>query len=95
MKYFEWDKGKNELLKRTRGIGFEDVIEAVNSGNLLETVDHPNKKKYPNQRMFIVNIKDYAYLVPFIEDEEKQFLKTIFPSRKAAKKYLSKKGKDK
>jgi len=93
VKYFEWNEEKNEILKKTRGISFEDVINALNSGNLLESTDHSNKNKYPNQKMFTVKIKEYAYLVPYIEDEDKRFLKTIFPSRKATKKYLSKKEK--
>ena len=53
-------------------------------------VEHPNKQKYPNQRIFIVEVRDYAYIVPFVEDEEKYFLKTIYPSREATKKYLNK-----
>ncbi len=56
--------------------------------SLLDTIEHPNKKKYQNQRIFIVEINDYAYLVPFVEDERIIFLKTIIPSRKMTKKYL-------
>ncbi len=69
-------------------ISFEEVIEAINEGRLLAKVKHSNQNKYPNQWMFVVNIQDYVYLVPFVEDEEKIFLKTIFPSRKATTKYL-------
>ncbi|MBI2326957.1 toxin [Candidatus Curtissbacteria bacterium] len=88
MKYFDWDERKNLKLKIERGIGFDDVQVAIEEGKLLDTTGHPNKKKYPNQKMFVVEIGNYAYLVPFVEDEEKIFLKTIFPSRKATKKYL-------
>ena len=89
MKYFDWDEEKNTRLRSERKIGFEDVQQAIEGGKLLDTVDHPNKIKYPNQKMFVVEINNYIYLVPFVEDEEKVFLKTIFPSRKATKKYLT------
>ena len=88
MKIYEWDKEKNERLKVERGVSFEDVLIIIHENELLGTVNHPNKKKYPNQKMFIVEINHYVYLVPFVEDEEKVFLKTIIPSRKATKKYL-------
>lgn len=88
MKYIEWNAEKNELFKIERNVSFEDVIEAIFSDNLLDDIKHPNRGKYANQRMFIVNINDYVYLVPYLEDSEKIFLKSIFPSRKATKKYL-------
>lgn len=88
MKYFDWDKKKNEELKKKRNISFEDVLIAIDKKNILEVTSHPNKKKYPNQKMFILKINNYVYLVPFVENEEKVFLKTIIPSRKATKKYL-------
>ncbi len=90
MQYFDWDKGKNELLKKERDIGFEDVINAIDNGRLIVTLDHPNQKLYSNQKMYIININDYVYVVPFVEDEEKRFLKTIFPSRKMTEKYIIK-----
>lgn len=88
MKYFDWDEGKSLKLRIERGIGFEEIQVAIEEGKLLDTTDHPNKRKYPNQKIFVVEIDNYVYLVPFVEDEEKVFLKTIFPSRKATKKYL-------
>lgn len=88
MKYFDWDKEKNTLLKELREVSFEDVQTAFEEGRVLDELEHPNKQRYPNQRIFIVEIDDYAYYVPYAEDEEKIFLKTIFPSRKATKKYL-------
>lgn len=88
MKYFDWDEEKNALLKTERDIGFEDVVSAIDEGNLLEVLSHHNPKKYPNQKIYVVKIEDYVYLVPFVEDEEKRFLKTIYPSRKMTKKYL-------
>lgn len=88
MSLYAWDQGKSLKLIKERGISFEEVILAIQDGRLLETVDHPNPSKYQNQKIFVVLIRGDAYLVPFIEDGEKIFLKTIFPSRKARKKYL-------
>ena len=92
MKYFDWNKDKNKLLKIEREISSEEVYIAIESGGLLEIIKHPNPRKYLNQKIFVVNINNYVYLVPFVEDEEKVFLKTIIPSRKATKKYLLKGG---
>ncbi|WP_421716251.1 toxin [Arcobacter arenosus] len=80
---------KNEILKKDRDISFEDVILSIENGNLLDDIEHPNKEKYPNQNIFIilVKIKDYVYLVPYVEDEDSIFLKTIIPSRQMNKKY--------
>jgi uncharacterized DUF497 family protein len=92
VKYYDWNKEKNRLLKTERDISFEEVYISIESGELLDIVEHPNQKKYPNQKMFVLNINNYVYLVPFVEDEEKVFLKTIIPSRKATKKYIVKGG---
>lgn len=88
MKYFDWDIKKNEKLRETRNISFEQIVFAIANDKLLDTLEHPNSEKYPNQKLFVVEISDYAYVVPFIEDEEKYFLKTIYPSREATKRYL-------
>lgn len=88
MKYFDWDKEKNEKLKKDRGISFEEIIIAINEGRLITIIENPKKKKYHNQKIFIINVNNYAFLVPFVEDEEKIFLKTIIPSRKATKKHI-------
>lgn len=88
MKYFDWSRDKNELLKSERGVSFEEVVDAITESRVLGKEDYSNKKKYPNQKVYILEIGGYAYLVPFVEDEEKIFLKTIIPSRKATKKYL-------
>ena len=91
MKYFDWDEEKNALLKKERDISFEDVKLAIEEKRVLALTKHPNQKQYPHQQMWIVEIDNYAYLVPFVEDDEKVFLKTIIPSRKATKKYLYRK----
>ena len=88
MKYFDWNDEKNEILKKTRGVSFELVQLAIASGDLIARLKHPNPEKYPNQKVFLVKIEDYIYSVPYIEDAEKIFLKTIIPNSKATKKYL-------
>jgi len=88
MKQINWDAEKNQLLMSERGISFEDVLFALQSGRLLDDLVHPNKDKYPNQRMLVVNIDDYAWLVPYVETEADIFLKSAIPSRKATKQYL-------
>lgn len=89
MKYFDWNEIKNTYLKRERGIGFEDILAAIEEGKILADIDHPLKALYPNQKVFIIEFNGYAYVVPYIEDDTKIFLKTIYPSRKMTKKFLS------
>lgn len=93
MKYFDWNLEKNDKLQNERGISFEDILIAIENGHLLAVIEHPAQTKYLNQKIFIVSIDGYAYIVPFIEDEEEFFLKTIIPSRKMTKKYIIKKEK--
>ncbi len=88
MKPFRWSPEKNELLKTARGMSFENVVVAVESGGLLDIVDHPNKAKYPNQRVLVIAVGNYAYLVPFVEEEDHYFLKTAIPSRRATRAHL-------
>jgi len=88
MKYYDWNDDKNEVLKKSRGVSFEQVVLAIVSGDLVDRVKHPNAEKYPNQRVFLVKIEDYIYSVPYVEDDEKIFLKTIIPNSKATKRYL-------
>lgn len=88
MKYFDWNEEKNELLKKDRGISFELIISQIEMGNLLAIIEHPNIEKYKGQQIYVVEYENYAYLVPFVEEEERVFLKTIIPSRKATKKYI-------
>jgi len=88
MKHIAWNKDKNQNLKKNRKITFEIVAYLIETEQTLDIIKHPNENKYPNQRIFIVQYKNYAYLVPFVEDENEIFLKTIIPSRKATRKYL-------
>ena len=87
MKPIAWSHKKNKLLQVQRGVSFEDVVFHILSGDILETIDHPNQQRYPGQQVHVIAIEDYVYLVPFVESEEEVFLKTIIPSRKATKKY--------
>lgn len=94
MKYFSWNIEKNESLKRERGVSFEEVVFHIERGDVLDLLEHPNQERYPGQRMFVMNIDDYAYLVPFVESEGEVFLKTIIPSRKATRMYLRRRRRD-
>lgn len=88
MRFFDWDDEKNKELVRTRGISFGEIVFWMMQNGLLDILEHPNKAKYPDQKIFIVRAENYVYLVPFVEDEQTVFLKTIIPSRKMTKKYL-------
>ena len=88
MKYHSWNNDKNEKLKQERKIPFEDVLYYIENGRLLAIVSNPNQEKYAGQKIYIIEIDNYAYLVPFLETKNGIFLKTIIPSRKATKKYL-------
>lgn len=88
MKRFVWNLEKNEQLKATRGITFEEIVVYIYNQQVLAILEHPNKAKYPNQQLFILSINDYAWIVPFVESEEEIFLKTAMPSRKMTKLYL-------
>jgi uncharacterized DUF497 family protein len=85
---FRWDEQKNRWLKQQRGVGFEDVLIAIDQGNLLDLLEHPNDVKYPDQWLLVVKLGDYAYLVPYELDGEDLLLKTIIPSHKATQRYL-------
>lgn len=88
MKLYEWDNHKNNKLKKERGISFEDIVFYVSKDAVLDIIKHSDNKKYSGQKIFVIGIENYAYLVPFIETDNIIFLKTIIPSRKATKKYL-------
>ena len=89
MKPFRWNPQKNETVKAVRGISFEGIVVSIEAGGLLDVLAHPNPAKYPRQRVLVVVCDNYAYLVPFVEEEDYFFLKTIIPSRKATREYLN------
>jgi len=88
MKYFDWNDEKNEMLKKVRGVSFEQVELAIASGDLVDRIKHPNPAKYPDQKIFLVKIESYIFSVPYVEDNERIFLKTIISNSKVTKKYL-------
>ena len=90
MKY-NWNKEKNEILKETRYISFEEIVEYLEDGFIIKDEEHPLKEKYPNQRIYYININDYIYAVPYVpEGKDGVFLKTIYPSRRKTKELLNK-----
>ena len=88
MKVFRWENEKNELLKDSRGVCFEQVVVLMAREDILETIEHPNQDKYSGQKIATVRIEDYVYLVPYVQKSDEIFLITIIPSRKATNKYL-------
>lgn len=88
MKIYKWNVDKNQELILKRAVSFEEVIEAINNGDLLDIIQHYNQDRYSHQKILVVKIRDYVYLVPFVENKSEIFLKTIIPSRKMKKKYL-------
>ena len=94
LKYFTWDNAKNDKLRAGRGISFEEVVLHIERGDILDIVEHPNQQRYAGQRVIVVQIADYAYLVPCVEEEDCVVLKTIIPSRKATRKYLHAEGEN-
>jgi uncharacterized DUF497 family protein len=89
LKTFRWNEDKNKQLQQERSISFEEVISHIEQGGLLDILEHPNRDKYQNQQIYVVSINQYIYLVPFIDNGNELFLKTIFPSRKYTKLYLN------
>ncbi|VAW11866.1 hypothetical protein MNBD_BACTEROID05-716 [hydrothermal vent metagenome] len=94
MKKIEWNNDKNLFLKKERNISFEEVVVKIENDDVLDILKHPNSKKYPNQKIFIIFLNKYIYLVPFVEDNDKIFIKTIIPSSKYTKIYLNKQHED-
>jgi uncharacterized DUF497 family protein len=94
MKPFRWNPEKNVQLMRERGVSFELMVVAIENGGLLDILVHPSRSRYPGQRLLVVAVDGYAYLVPFVEDESSFFLKTVIPSRKATRDYLNQGNED-
>jgi uncharacterized DUF497 family protein len=86
MKRIEWDKNKNIQLQSERGLSFEAIVVAIEQGKLVDIVPNPSNH-HAHQNVLAVEIDDYLVLVPFVEDQEKIFLKTAFRSRKIMKNH--------
>jgi len=84
MKYLNWSQEKNELLKAEREISFEEIALLIEAGNILGIEENPG---HPNQKIYILEIENYACVVPYVENEHEIFLKTAFPSRKYTKRF--------
>lgn len=89
MKPFRWNPEKNERLKIAREISYEEIVLAIEEGGLRDILVHPNQTRYPGQVVLVVSYRGYVYLVPSVEEDEYYFLKTIIPSRKATRDYMS------
>jgi uncharacterized DUF497 family protein len=85
---YQWNTDKNKFLKENRGVTFEQIVMHVENGDVIDIIDHPNAIKYSHQRVLIIKINEYVYSVPFVEENNIMFLKTIIPSRKLTKLYL-------
>jgi uncharacterized DUF497 family protein len=92
VKTFRWNAAKNQRLQRERGVSFEEIVIAIGAGCLLDVLEHRNLGRYPRQKLLVVALREYAYLVPYIEEADGYFLKTIIPSRKATRDYLRRSG---
>ncbi len=86
-KYFNWNEEKNSLLRKKRGVSFEEIIASIQNGGVLRRMKHPNQEKYRNQKICIVKMREYVYIVPYVESEHELFLKTIISSRKETRRY--------
>ena len=90
MVYYRWDEEKNRKLKKERDISFEEIVHALNQGKLIQVIKNPSSN-FIHQKCYVLEMKDYVYLVPYVEHGDKKFLKTAYPSRKYKKIYLNKK----
>lgn len=88
MPEYTWDDAKNEWLRLNRGLSFDDVVYHITHGGLLDDIQHPNHQLHPDQRLYVVLIDDYVYLVPFFRTGNTESLRTIYPSRKYTRAYL-------
>ena len=88
MKNITWNEEKNKILIESREISFEEVMFYIENDEIVDVIYQPNQKKYANQKMFVIEKEGYIYLVSYVENEDEIFLKTIYPSRQATKKYL-------
>ena len=88
MNIFLWDNEKNDILKKTRGVCFEQIVLRMEKGDILDLIAHPNQERYQGQKIALIGIDDYVYLVPYVQHGEELFLKTIIPGRNATNKYV-------
>ncbi len=88
---FDWSTEKNQWLIEQRGLSFERVVSAIEQGDLVDVLEHPNQHRYPGQMIYVVEIDEYLHLVPYVTQADgTRFLKTIIPSRKTMRNYRRK-----
>ncbi len=76
-----WSDLKSKRLKRIRGVSFKEIIK----GKIIDEILNPTRE---NQRIFIIEYKQYVWAIPFVIQEDGSiFLKTIYPSRKLTRRY--------
>ncbi len=87
---YNWSEEKNRQLRKQRLISFEEIVLCIQEGKIVTVLEHPNREKYPNQQLYLIDYRKQIYVVPFVinKEEEVIFLKTIYPSRHYTKKYL-------
>lgn len=88
MKDFKFSEEKDRVLRESRDFGFKDIIKEIKDGKIVKTIKNPNQKLYPNQKMYLVEFREHIAVVPFVEQTNYNFLKTVFISKKYTKKYL-------
>ncbi len=88
MSGFDWNDGKSEFLESSRGVSFDEVIVHIQNGGILDILKHPNPDRYPGQRIIVLNVDGYVWLIPYVKQRGIRFLKTAIPSREATKEYL-------
>ena len=85
---FSWDVRKNAFLRKERGVSFERVVVAIECGDILAVLEHPHPAVHPRQRLYVVEVDGYAWVVPFRDQERTRVLITAYPSRKYTRRYL-------
>jgi uncharacterized DUF497 family protein len=90
MQLFDWDEQKNRKLKAERGVSFDEVVAAINNGDLLDIIEHHNQSRYQGQELWVVRVRGYVYVVPTVSENNINFLKTAYPNRKLNLKYKEK-----
>ena len=86
---FNWDTEKNKILKQKRNTSFEEIVICILENKIRAVLENPNRNKYPNQKLYLIEYNNYIYVVPFVrKGKDEIFLKTIYPSRKYTEEYL-------
>lgn len=83
-----WDKDKNEKLVLERNVSFEEICQMIMDEQYFDIIENPVRE---GQMCFVMNIRDYTWIVPFVVDIDHNIvLKTAYQSRKYHKKYKGK-----